>query len=275
VNIDRRWNQPYQAVEDIILARADGAYAPNADVPPILKDKGLKAPAVVIPSGVDIERFADAQPMDLDAALDGAPRPYVGFLGRLEPVKGLDYMLEAATQLHSPGTLIIAGDGPEGPRLKALAAERGLAERVRFLPGMPFAAVPGFIRALDALLLPSVTIPPEHKEQFGRVLTEAMAAGVPVLGSSSGAIPEVIDQAGLVVPERDPAALADGIERLLADPDLRTHLAEIGRTRVREQYGWPTVARRAVELFEDAIARRRGLGNRSAFADSLRSEVPA
>jgi glycosyltransferase involved in cell wall biosynthesis len=213
--------------------------------------------------------------MDLAAALGGAPRPYVGFLGRLEPVKGLDYLLEAATRLRSPGTLVIAGDGPEGPRLKALAAERGLTERVRFLPGMPFAAVPGFIRALDALVLPSITIPPEHKEQFGRVLTEAMAAGVPVLGSSSGAIPEVIDQAGLVVPERDPAALADGIERLLADPDLRTHLAELGRTRVREQYGWPTVARRAVELFEDAIARRRGLGNRSAFADSLRSEVPA
>jgi glycosyltransferase involved in cell wall biosynthesis len=275
VNIHRRWNQPYQAVEDVILARADGAYAPNADVPPILKDKGLKAPAVVIPSGVDIERFADAPPIDLESSLNGAPRPYVGFLGRLEPVKGLDYLLEAATQLRSPGTLVIAGDGPESAHLKELAAERGLTEGVRFLPGMPFAAVPGFIRALDALVLPSITIPPEHKEQFGRVLTEAMAAGVPVLGSSSGAIPEVIDQAGLVVPERDTAALAEGIERLLADAGLRAQLAELGRTRVREQYGWPTVARRAVDLFEDAIARRRGPGNRSAVADSLRSEVPA
>jgi glycosyltransferase involved in cell wall biosynthesis len=117
--------------------------------------------------------------------------------------------------------------------------------------------VPSFIKALDAVVLPSVTLPPNHKEQFGRVLTEAMSAGVPVIGSSSGAIPEVIGDAGIVVPEKDAPALSAGLDRLLQSAALRQELAVKGRDRVNRYYGWPVVARQAVELYQEAIARRR------------------
>ncbi len=259
VNVDVRWNWPYRWAENVVLAKADAAYAPNQDVPGVLRAKGLRGPARVIPSGVDVERFATAEPMDLDAVLGGAPRPYLGFLGRLEPVKGLDLFVQAAARLAQPGTIVIAGDGPERERTGRLVDDLGLGERVRFLPGMPFGAVPGFVKALDALALPSITIPPVHKEQFGRVLVEAMAAGVPVLGTTSGAIPEVIDDAGLVVPERDVAALSAAMERLLGDPALRADLAERGRQRVRAHYAWSVVAQQAVDLYRIAIARRRRL----------------
>ena len=171
-------------------------------------------------------------------------------------MKGLDYLLDAIATLQSPGIFVIAGDGAERQHLEQLAQAKGIQDRVRFLPGMHFNDVPAFIRALDALVLCSVTIPPTHKEQFGRVLTEAMSAGDPVLGSTSGAIPEVIGDAGLVVPERDSVALAAQLERLLSDPQLRAELAERGRDRVSRYYGWPVVARQAVELYRTAIARR-------------------
>lgn len=256
VNVDRVWRPPYRWVEQLILRAADAAYAPNADVPPILRAKGLRAPCAVIPSGVDIGRFSEATPRHLEGELAGASRPYVGFLGRLEEVKGLDYLLDAAAQLRQPGTLLIAGDGPEKAKLQAQAERLGLAERVRFLPGMTFAEVPAYVKALDLLVLPSITIPPWHKEQFGRVLTEAMSAGVPVLGSSSGAIPEVIGDAGVVVPERDVDSLAREIDRLLADPAERLRLASRGRERVERYYGWPVVARQALDLYRAALERR-------------------
>src|SRR5207249_9367682 len=103
---------------------------------------------------------------------------------------------------------------------------------VHVLRPVAYARLPGCPKDLDALVLPSVTILPMHRDQFGRVLVEAMADGVPVIGSSSGAIPEVIGDAGLVVPERDPAALAQAIDRLLAYPDQRQALVDRAHQRV-------------------------------------------
>jgi glycosyltransferase involved in cell wall biosynthesis len=118
-------------------------------------------------------------------------------------------------------------------------------------------AVPSLLRSLDVLVLPSVTILPLHREQFGRVLVEAMAAGVPVIGSSSGAIPEVIGDAGLVVPERDAAALAVAIDCILSDTDLRGQLIARGRRRAKSTFDWPVVATQTVELFRSAMLHRR------------------
>jgi glycosyltransferase involved in cell wall biosynthesis len=113
------------------------------------------------------------------------------------------------------------------------------------------------LKAFDVLVLPSVTILPEHREQFGRVLVEAMAAGVPVVGSSSGAIPEVIGNAGLVVPERDPLALAQATDRILTEPALRDTFVARGRQRAASRFSWPVVADQTLDLFKAAVAYRR------------------
>src|SRR5256885_3578871 len=102
---------------------------------------------------------------------------------------------------------------------------------------------------MDIVVVPVVAILPVHREQFGRVLVEAMAAGTPVVGSSSGAIPEVIGDAGLVVPEGDPSALAEALDRLLGNPALRSSLVERGRARVASHYAWPVVAARTRDLY--------------------------
>ncbi len=270
VNVSRRWRLPYRLVERALLARADGAYAPNTEVCQILRDKGMRAQPVCIPLGVDVARFAAASPLDLPAKLAGAPRPYIGFLGRLEAVKGLECLVEAAAALRQPATVVIAGEGSHRQALARLVAERGLERRVRLVGGLAFEAVPSFMRSLDVLVLPSVTILPLHREQFGRVLVEAMAAGVPVVGSSSGAIPEVVGDAGLVVPERDSAALGAALDRLLGDPRLRSELAERGRRRAAEHFDWSVVAERTRALYEGALARRRRMQGRAGTDAEVR-----
>jgi glycosyltransferase involved in cell wall biosynthesis len=252
VNVERRWRLPYRLAERFVLARADGAYVPSSEVPAVLRARGYAGPLEVVPLGVDVQRFCQASPVELPA-----PRPRIGFLGRLEPVKGLDVLIGAAARLRTEASILIAGLGPEQERLRRLARERGIHERVFFVGQVPYRDVPAFLAALDVLVLPSVTLPPAHKEQFGRVLVEAMAAGVAVVGSSSGAIPEVIGEAGLVVPEADPAALAAALDRLLGDPRLRESLVERGRQRVASQYAWPVLAARTRELYLRALAHRQ------------------
>jgi glycosyltransferase involved in cell wall biosynthesis len=251
VNVRREWHWPYRAIERLTLRRADGAHAPSKDVPPILRAKGLLAekPLSVIPLGVDFERFDAAEP----SRLPGIPSPRVGFVGRVEPVKGLEVLLDAMHLLTTSASTVIAGEGSEKGRLMPRLTLQG----VNVLPPVSYGNMPAVLKALDVLVLPSVTILPLHREQFGRVLVEAMAAGVPVVGSSSGAIPEVIGDAGLVVPERDPRALAQAIDRVLTEPGLRQTLIERGRRRVLEHYAWPVIADQTLDLFRSAVAHRR------------------
>jgi glycosyltransferase involved in cell wall biosynthesis len=248
VNVDRQWRWPYRAIERLVLRRADAAHAPNSEVPRILASRGFAdKPAHVIPLGVDFDRFASAE----ELVLRNIGRPRIGFVGRFEPVKGLDVLLDAFGRLTTPAELVLVGDGS----LRAAL----IGHRAHVLSSMPFEQVPSLLKALDVLVLPSVTILPLHREQFGRVLAEAMAAGVPVVGSSSGAIPEVIGDAGLVVPERDAHALARAIQAVLGDGNLRARLIERGRQRAASQFAWPAVAEQTLALFRLAMARRRGV----------------
>ena len=249
VNVHRTWRWPYRAIEHLVLRHADGAHTPNQDAANILRAKGFarERPVRVIPIGVDAERFASASP----AALRDVPRPRIGFVGRFEPVKGLDVLLDAFSRLNRRGSLVLAGDGSQRSRL------RGPGVHV-FAP-IAFEVLPSFVKALDVVVLPSVTIPPLHREQFGRVLIEAMAAGVPVIGSTSGGIAEVIGDAGSIVPERDAAALAGAIAKLLDDDQLRGRLIQRGRQRVAERFAWPRVAEQARDLFLAALASRQGV----------------
>jgi glycosyltransferase involved in cell wall biosynthesis len=245
VNVERIWRLPYRLIERVVLHGADGAHGPNSDVPPILRSRGLTGPAEVIPLGVDPERFASAASL----ILTHIPPPRVGFLGRLEPVKGVDVLISAFMQLRTRASLVVSGDGP--------AREVVGGPGVFWQPPMAWEMVPSYLKFLDVLVLPSVTIPPAHREQFGRVLTEAMAAGIPVIGSNSGAIPEVIGDAGLIVPERNSLALADAIDSVLTDAELRARLIERGYQRVAERFTWPIVAQRTVGLFRSAMLHRR------------------
>ena len=135
----------------------------------------------------------------------------------------------------------------------------GNPDRVQVVTGVTHAEVPGWMNAMSVLCAPSQTTA-RWREQFGRMLIEAMACGVPVIATDSGEIPHVIDDAGVLVPEQEPGTWTRAIERVLRDGSLRCELAQRGRARAEARFAWPVVARQHLEFFESLLtARARGV----------------
>lgn len=185
----------------------------------------------------------------------------VGFVGRLVWEKGVDVLLDAAHRLGQQGCacrLLVCGSGPERERLERRAHERGIADLVEWQSAVAPDQVPEVMQRLDALVLPSRSTP-RVQEQFGRVLIEAMASGVPVVGSTCGEIPNVIGRDDLVFPEADAEALARILERLMRDRGYWEEVRAYGLARVREHFTMERVAERLVELWLQVLGRdRRG-----------------
>lgn len=157
----------------------------------------------------------------------------MGMACRLLELKGIQDAIEAFALLagsFADARLVVAGDGPYRPQLEALIARLKLEKRVHLLGW--WADVPSFMAALDVLLSPS------HREGFGVTLLEAMAQAIPIIGSTAGAIPEIVvhEETGLLVPARDPDALADAMRVLLSDKPLRAHMGLMGQDRLEQVF---------------------------------------
>jgi len=250
-NLLRRYPPPFRWWERAVLRAADFLIAGSETAARVWRAKGYTGLIAVIPQfGVDPESFRPASPRP--------PRPFtIGYVGRWVPEKGIDLLLQAAVGLEGDWRLRIIGSGPAGPSLRQLAARLGIADRVAFEPPSPSTRMPEVYAGLDVLVLPSRTRP-NWTEQFGRVLIEAMACGVPVIGSSAGEIPWVIGDAGLVFPEGDPEALRAALRRVMRDPDLRAALRERGRTRVLERFTQAEIAQATVALYRRVIGGNAG-----------------
>jgi glycosyltransferase involved in cell wall biosynthesis len=179
-------------------------------------------------------------------ALSRPPIPIIGYVGRLVPEKGVDVLIDAVEPLDVQ--LLIVGAGPERARLERRVAAWSPGKAV-FTGAIAHEAVPDYLAALDALVLPSRSTR-VWAEQFGHVLIEAMAAGVPVVGSASAAIPEVVADAGLLFPEGDREALRVRLRTLLADDALRGGLIERGRARVARCYTHEVIAAAQRDVYE-------------------------
>jgi glycosyltransferase involved in cell wall biosynthesis len=171
----------------------------------------------------------------------------VGFVGRLVEEKGGAVLLDALAHIDGVWQLDILGDGPDKPALVEQARRLHIADRITF-GTLPSTRMPGYYQGIDALVVPSLTRP-NWKEQFGRVIVEAMSCGVPVIGSASGNIPDVMGDAGLIVPEGDSAALAERLHQVMRSPDLRRDLAAQGRQRVLDRYTQAQVAAQTVAVY--------------------------
>lgn len=256
-NIPRRLPFPFGWFEGTVLRGVHGAIAGNRDAAAILRAKGYSRPLYIIPQfGIDPKLFAPQD--DPEAPEQFTPqRPFrVGFSGRLVEEKGLLTLLRAVAGLEGPWELRFLGDGPLRPRLLEEAAALGVGDRVRMLGNVPSDSVPEHLRDLDVLVNPSLTWRrgrTQWKEQFGRSLVEAMACGVPVVGSDSGEIPNVIGEAGLVAPESDVVALQASLQRLMDDPALRRELGERGRRRVLEHYTQQRIAQQTYQCYQQLL----------------------
>jgi glycosyltransferase involved in cell wall biosynthesis len=173
----------------------------------------------------------------------------IGFVGRLVPNKGLDNLLQAlAMHRGARWHLTVVGDGPERERLESLASELRLAARVRWKGGLPTEAVASLWADLDVVVAPSRALP-DWRESNGHVLIEAMANEVAVVGTDSGVIPELIGDAGIVVPAGDVPALANALEKM-SDQATRRSLARAARARALRLYSDDAIAERTLEFWK-------------------------
>ncbi len=242
-------------IEKVNLALADGAIAGNREAATVLRRKGFKGPVEVITQlGVDVEDFTCVAKAVTRENL-GLRGFVVGYVGRLVEEKGLLSLVGAFARLDTEATLLFVGKGPLKPAVRLLASELGIEHKWVVVDAVKHDEVPAYLSCLDVLVLPSRS-GKLWKEQFGHVLIEAMASGIPVVGSSSGAIPEVIGSAGLIFPEGDVAALREALGDLAHNPNLRTRLSELGKKRVAENFTHQEVARRTREFYDEILPRR-------------------
>jgi len=220
-NIAKRFPAPVRALRSWVLRRLAGAYPCCLEAGQLLRLWGFRGPMSVIPYGVDDELFRVRPTGDR-----------IGFVGRLIPEKGVLDLADLGPRL------LCVGEGPLADELRAAGAEVVAARSTETLARQ--------LERMAVLVAPSRATA-RSKEQFGRTVVEAMAAGVPVVAYASGALPEVIGDAGVLVREGDRRRLTAAIEEVRADPG---DLGERGRARAFALYRWEAVAGQMVELYE-------------------------
>lgn len=243
-NIHRTYPPPFRWLEKHVLSQVDGAIMGNEAAGQVWRKKGYTGDYAVIPQfGVNPDIFQAHRERDKGRSFT------IGSTNRrLVPEKGVDLLLRAAVGLPGVWQIHIAGDGPARRDLEQLAQELGIANRVHFDGVIASSQMPAYLQQLDVLVLPSRTLP-NWKEQFGRVLVEAMACEVAVIGSDSGEIPNVIGEAGLTFPEDDLNALHDRLLEVLQTEGLRDELGQRGRQRVLTNYTQAQIAAKTIDVY--------------------------
>jgi len=262
----------YDRARRRVLHGADGIFAVSRYTAGLARGLGVDPGKIhVVPNGVDATRFelpdADARVHAFRERHDLLGRPCFATVARLQPHKGIDTGIAALPALRRrvPGaTYVVVGDGPDAERLRGLAQQLGVAEHVRMLGRVADEEVVDALLACDVFALLSREAVPDV-EGFGLVLLEAGACGRPVLGASSGGIPDAIAEgdSGLLVPPDDVDATADGLARLLGDPELARRLGEGGRRRARGAFSWDRAARAIYDTMLASLGADGGGGRQS------------
>jgi glycosyltransferase involved in cell wall biosynthesis len=245
-NLYRQYPPPFRWGEQWVLNNVDYALMGTESAGEVWRQKGYTNGYKVVPQfGTDTALFNPAPSIP--------ERPFtIGYFGRLVEEKGVEMLLDAVARLEGNWRLRMLGGGPLLPKLQAQAETHGIAERVEFVGQIPSTDMPSQYHSLDALVLPSLTRP-NWKEQFGRVLVEGMASGVPVIGSNSGAIPDVIGDAGLIFPESSVSKLTAALQTLQENPEKRDVLRIKGRARATQHFTHHQIAEQTVKVYRGLV----------------------
>ena len=241
-NIDKRYPLPFRWLERIALRGAAGLQTCNETAGQICCRKGFAGRPVTIGLGVDRSLYRPGA-----AHRRTVPRTVVGYAGRIERRKGVFVLLDALSRAPEL-TLKLAGAGSGVDDLRETTGRLGLTNRVEFVGALDGAGLADFYRSVDVLAVPSLTTD-SWVEQFGRVVVEAMACGTPVVTSDSGALPEVVGGAGLIVGEDDAAGLAAALRD--ATGPRYDELRHAGLERARN-FDWAEIAAQFTHLYRTA-----------------------
>jgi len=260
-NIAKAYPPPFCWMEASVMRRSAGWIAFGHSAAKALGGRPAyrERPMRVIPPGVDMDVFCPDRSSgarvreSLGWTVDGPP--VAGFLGRFVPEKGVEFLTRTLDALPTPWRALFVGAGPLEAHLRAWAT--GKRDNVRICTGVSHAAVPGFLNALDVLCAPSLSTP-RWREQFGRMLVEAFACGVPVIANRSGEIPYVVGDDGVLLPENDLGAWTQALNEMLENETRRREFAERGHARAQAEFAWAVVARQHWDFFETLLERKGG-----------------
>jgi|SRR5579883_232016 glycosyltransferase involved in cell wall biosynthesis len=258
-NMDRHLPPFRRWIRQFVMSTAKLIIAGNRDGADLLRQWGYTGLVEVMPQmGVDTQLFA---PHEHGRSPEQRSKEFhIGFLGRLVPEKGIDTLFAAARQLQQQGLncrVILCGSGSFEEALRQEAQKQQVADLVTWQGAVPHSKAAAEISKFDVLVLPSRTAS-TWKEQFGHVLIEAMAMGVPVIGSSSGEIPNVIGRPDLVFCEGDASGLAAILERMIRQPQWWEETGRYGMTRVYQYYTHERIAERLLSLWQQLLEQKGG-----------------
>jgi glycosyltransferase involved in cell wall biosynthesis len=259
-NILKSYPWPFSAAERFVYRRADFAIAVSDEVAQVLQDKGYAGPVDVIPFSVDADRYRPEGPLAQPGLRGGGEALTVGYIGRLVPEKGVDTLLEAlATLPKLEFKAVVVGDGPSREELIAHANALGLADRVLWTGAVTAEDTLALYHRMDVLVVPSKTSS-GWKEQFGRVVIEALACGVCVITSDSGELPNLVSATGggWTFHEGDHVGLAQRLRALRGDQEELVRRRLRGHAAVMHNFSVDGNARRFIGVLEGAIRLRGG-----------------
>ena len=239
-NIDKRLPFPFENFRSYTLNNANFAIGRNREALAVIRNKGYHGSSQVVPNAVDAELFSPSVDSEFRKKLR-LPGFIIGYVGRLVEEKGLNDLFSAIVLLPKDTHLILVGEGPFRTSLEQKARDLEITCRISFIGPCKLSELPDIMNSFDVLVLPSRTTA-RWKEQFGRVIIEAQACEIPVVGSSSGAIPDVLGEGGLVFPEGNITELACAIQTLYDNPSEKRRLGKLGRKQVLAKYTWHKVA---------------------------------
>jgi len=253
-NIDKTLPPPFEPIRARVLKRANFVVGRNAQSLDIVRRKGFSGPSRVVPNAVDAQLFHPLSPDEREAKRAQLSWKndefWCGYIGRLVEEKGIKDLLNAVALCDENVRCVVVGDGPQKAELESQIEQLNLKDRVQLRGALPPAELAPLMAALNALVLPSRTTA-RWKEQFGRVLIEANACGVPAVGSNSGAIPDVVGVGGKIFPESDEKALSMVLNELARHPETARQMGEEGRRVVLERYTWTRVAEQMKAIYDE------------------------
>ncbi len=258
-NIYKRYPPPFAWIEQLSYTSAAHALAYSEGARQVLIQKGCQRPASVVPYGTDLSLFYPADSEHQRQRLNLGKSLVIGYMGRIRKEKGLDTVIDSLGLISQrcpdlDCKVLFVGSGDEEGPLRAHARRLQLDDRIVFGGPIAHDQAGAYLRCMDVFVLPSRTTP-SWKEQFGRVIIEALACGIPVVGSDSGEIPHLIRRTngGLVFCEGEAEDLAANLLPLLLDGAKRRAMGRQGSDAVRQHYTYGVVARQLRDVLANSM----------------------
>ncbi|AKB76148.1 Glycosyltransferase [Methanosarcina lacustris Z-7289] len=232
-------------ISKIVLKNASIVIALSEDMKRKMNTIYKREDIVILPNGIELDKFKGLSSRKQN---NDKTKKTIIFVGTLRPVKGIEYLIKAMNSIHEqlPNTdLLIVGDGPDREKMETLVQELNLQDCIHFVGKVSNEEIPEYMAQADLFALPSLS------EGFGIVNIEAMAAGLPIVTTNVGGLPEIVinGENGFLVEPKNPEALAETILLILSDNDLKARISMNNQMKA-EQYSWDIVVKNLISIYE-------------------------